>query len=44
MDVSAYCDGGVDLDDIAFLDEELTGLVAEFADLGFGNCTAGAEF
>ena len=42
VDVAAYCDGGVDGDDVAFFDEQFTGFVAEFADLGFGDRAAGA--
>ena len=42
--VAAYCDWSIDLDDVAFFDEELPGFVAEFANLRFGDCSAGAEF
>ena len=44
VDVAAYCDWSIDLHDVAFFDEELAGFVAEFADLRFGDCTAGAKF
>lgn len=44
MYVTAYRDRGVDLDDVSFFYEKLAGFVAKFADLGFGNCSAGAEF
>jgi len=41
--VPAYCDWGVDLDDIGFFDEEFAGFVADFADLGLGDYSAGAQ-
>ena len=43
VDVAAYCDGGVDLHDIAFFDQELTRFMAEFAHLHFGDRFAGAQ-
>jgi hypothetical protein len=43
VDVTAYCDGGVDRDDIAFFDEQFSRFVAEFSDLGFGDWSTGAE-
>lgn len=43
MDVPAYCHRCVDLDYVAFFDEEFAGFVAEFADGGFGDCAAGPE-
>lgn len=42
--VAAYCDWSIDLNDVAFFDKELPGFVAKFANLGFGDCSAGAEF
>ena len=41
--VAAYCDWGIDLDDIALLDQQLAGFVAEVADGGFRDGLAGAE-
>ncbi len=43
MNVAAYCDGGVDGNDIAFFDEQFSRFVAELSDLGFGDRAAGAE-
>lgn len=43
MYVAAYCDWGVDLDNVAFFDQELAGFVAEVADSGFGDGFAGSE-
>jgi hypothetical protein len=43
VDVTAYRDGGVDGDDIAFFDEQFSRFVAEFSDLGFGDWSTGAE-
>ena len=43
MDVPTYCHRRVHLHDVAFFDEELAGFVAEFADGGFRDGTAGAE-
>jgi len=42
MDITAYCDGRVDLDDIAFFDEKLPCFVAQFAHVRFGDWMAGA--
>ena len=42
MNVSAYCDGRVNLNDVAFFDEKLSRFVAQFAYIGFGDWTAGA--
>lgn len=43
MYVAAYCDWGIDLDDVAFFDQELARFVAEVAHGGFRDCLAGAE-
>ena len=43
MYVSAYCDWGVDLNDIGFFNQQLACFMANLADLGFGNDLAGAE-
>lgn len=43
VDVAAYGDGGVDLHDVAFLDQEFSRFVAEFAYLCFGDCFAGSK-
>lgn len=43
MYVSAYCDWCVDLNDVGFFDEQLTGFVANLADLRFRDDLAGAE-
>ena len=37
MNVAADGDGGVNLDDVAFFNEDLARLMAEVADSGFGN-------
>ncbi len=41
--VAAYCDWGINLDDITLLDQQLAGFVAEVADGGFRDGLAGAE-
>ena len=41
--VAAYCDRGIDLDDISFLYQQLACFVAKIAYGGFGDCLAGAE-
>ena len=43
MDVAAYRDRGINLDDVAFFNEELTSLVTEVADGRLGDGSAGAE-
>lgn len=43
VDVAAYCDWGVDLNDVTFLDEEFARFVAEVADSGFRDGLAGSE-
>lgn len=43
MYVAAYCDWGVDLDDVAFFDQQFARFVAEVSDSGFGDDLAGAE-
>lgn len=43
VDIAADGDGGVDGNNIAFLDEQFSRLVAELSDLGFGDWSAGAE-
>lgn len=42
--ISTYCNRCVDLDDVGFFDQQLARLVANLADLGFGDDLAGAEF
>lgn len=39
----AYCDRGVDGDDVGFLDEQLTRFVADLSDLSFGNRSTRAQ-
>ena len=43
MYISTYCDWGVDLNDVGFLDQQLACFMANLADLGFRNDFAGAE-
>ena len=44
VNVPAYGNWRIDLDDIAFLDEQLSRLEAQFADLWFWDRSAGAQF
>lgn len=39
----SYCDWGRDGDDIALFNQELSGLVADLADLGLGDRATGAQ-
>lgn len=41
--VAAYCDRGIDLNDVSFFNQQLACFVAEVADSGLGDCFAGAE-
>lgn len=43
MDIAAYCDWRIDLDDIAFFDKELARLIGQFANLGFWDRSTGAQ-
>lgn len=41
--VAAYCDWSVDLDDVAFFNQQLARFVAEVTDGGFGDGFAGSK-
>lgn len=43
VNVAAYCDGGIDRDDIALFDQQFSRLVAELSDLGFRDRATGAK-
>lgn len=43
MDVTAYCHWRIDRDYVSFFDEELTCLVTELADLGFGDRSTSSQ-
>ena len=43
VDIAAYRDGGVDGDDVAFLDEQFSRFVAELSHLRLGDGSTGAE-